>query len=319
MRWLILAGAVAALAAGVWLFGLGGAGDLARGAAEGQREVQDAMAGALRRLRAGDAGALAALWGLCFAYGFFHAVGPGHGKFLIGGYGFGRRVPAGKLMGLAVASSLAQAATAVVLVYAGLFLLGWGREEMQGAADRHLALLSDAMIAGIGLWLIWRGARAWLRARPAPVAAEPAAASDLAGLAALDATLAGHDHSGAICETCGHAHGPTPEQVASVHGWRDAAMVVAAIAARPCTGALFLLLLTWRIGLDWAGIVGAFVMGLGTASVTLLVALASVSLRESALMQAAGGPQTARVMAALETLAGVVVLAVAARMSGAGW
>lgn len=363
MRWLIPAGALVALGAAVWLAGFGGAAHLAAQAAEGQRAVQNAMAGALRRLQGGDAAALAGLWGLCFAYGFFHAVGPGHGKFLIGGYGLGRRVPAGRLTGLAVAASLAQAGTAIVLVYAGLFALGWGREDMQAAADRGFARLSDLMIAGIGLWLAWRGARALWRMRPAAPAAAldagpagladdrhhpalhtglagpgrdphhrhaPASARDMgpSGLAAsvLDTGLAGlaaldhdHDQSGAVCAACGHAHGPTPEQVAAVRTWRDAGLVVAAIAARPCTGALFLLLLTWRIGLDWAGVVGALVMGLGTATVTVVVALASVSIRESALMRAAAGPQTARALAGLELLAGLIVLAVAAQLLRMGW
>lgn len=335
------AAGLVALGGLVWLYGFGGVDYLAARAAEGQRTVQNAMAGALRRLQAQDAGALLSLWGLCFAYGFLHAAGPGHGKFLIGGYGLARRVPAKRLVGLAVASSLAQAATAVVLVVVSLTLLGWGRAEMQGVADRNFAMLSDVLITGIGLWLLWRGARAlWsvrrpvdnsvgelrmtgrnttqgqlLAARSTPVdRAEDLRRTDLAGLAALDQGRVHSAHGAEVCESCGHAHGPTVEQVAAVRNWRDGLVLVAAIAARPCTGALFLLLLTWRIGLEWAGIVGAFVMGLGTASVTIVVALASVSLRESALLQAASGPQTARVMACLEMLAGALVIAIALRL-----
>ncbi|NCO85807.1 MAG: hypothetical protein GW886_04160 [Rhodobacterales bacterium] len=325
MRRVMLAVVVLALAVAVWLWGFGGAAQVAQAAGEGQRAVQNAMAGALRQLKAGEMGALVTLWGLCFAYGFFHAAGPGHGKLVIGGYGLGRRVPMGRLAGLAVVASLAQALTAVVLVYAGLLLLGMAREDMQGFADGTMAVVSNALIGLIGLWLLARGARRlWRRPWPGlwsglwsglwPGRAAPveAVAHDLHAVPMRDHD---HPHSGdGMCETCGHAHGPTLAQAAEVRSLRDAGMVVGAIAARPCTGALFLLILTWRLGIDWAGIIGAFVMALGTASITLVVAVASVSLRESALAQAASGPQVARLAAVIEVLAGAMVLVLAGQM-----
>lgn len=314
MRRLIWIPAVLAIVAAVWLWGFGGADRLARAAANGQREVQNAMAHALRALKAGEPGAILSLWALCFGYGFFHAVGPGHGKLVIGGYGFGRRVPVGRLSALAVASSLAQAASAVILVYLGVLVLGWSRETMQGLADRGLNTLSDVLIAGIGAWLLTRGARAMWRARPGiENAAPPPIENVLAGLGNVPAP--DHAHTGgAVCETCGHAHGPTVEQAAQVRSLRDALVIIGAIAARPCTGAMFLLILTWRFGIDWAGIIGAFIMGLGTAMVTLVAAFASVSLRESALMQVASGPSTVRLLGAFEALAGAIVLALAAQL-----
>ncbi len=283
----------ALIAAAVWLWGFGGADQISRMAAAAQRDVQNAMAAALRALRAGDMAALLTLWGLCFAYGFVHAAGPGHGKLVIGGYGVGARVPAGRLAGLALASSLAQAATAVLLVYAGVFVLGWGREQMTGAADRIMAPLSYGLIGLVGLWLVWRGVR-HLRA-----------ASQV------------HDHAhhgeDAVCGHCGHTHGPTLEQAESVRSWRDAAIVVGTIAIRPCTGALFLLILTWRLDLDWAGIIGAFVMGLGTASITITVAVLAVGFRESAL-RLVSGAGVARTLALAELVAGGIVAILAGQL-----
>jgi len=287
-------GLVALGAVALWLWGFGGAEQVARFAATAQRDVQNAMAGALRGLRAGEPGALATLWGLCFAYGFVHAVGPGHGKILIGGYGAGTRVPARRLAGLAVASSLAQAATAVVLVYGAVLVLGWGRAQMTALAEDVLAPLSYALIALVGGWLVWRGLGA-LRAMPRDDARD------------TDPADAG------VCGTCGHAHGPTVQEAAGVGSIRDAVAVIASIAIRPCTGALFLLILTWRFGLDWAGIVGAFVMGLGTASVTVLVAFTAVGMRESTL-EIAGNGSLGRTLAWGQIVAGGIVVMLAGQL-----
>ncbi len=274
---------------------------LARWAAEGQRAFQNAMAGGLRAIKGGQPGALATLMGLCFAYGFFHAVGPGHGKILIGGYGLGRRVPVRRLAGLAVASSLAQAATAVGLVYAGVLVFDWSRERMTRIADHALEPLSYAAIGAIGLYLLLRGGRRLARAiRPAPGAA-----------GAHGHHNGQRDHA---CESCGHAHGPSPEQAAEIRSWRDAALLIGGIAIRPCTGALFLLILTWRMDIVAAGIAGAFAMGLGTASVTVAVALASVSMREGALVALSGGRALRVGLPVLEVAAGALVALVAGQL-----
>lgn len=279
--------ALLVLGAALWLWGFGGADDLARWAAAQQREVQEALAGALRALRAGEAGALSGLLGLCFAYGFFHAAGPGHGKILIGGYGVGARVPVLRLAGLALFSSLAQAGTAVALVYAGVFLFELSREAMTGLTEDWLGPASYAAIAAVGLWLMLRGARRWRR---------------------VQQTAPG------VCASCGHRHGPTVQEASQVRSLRDAVALIAAVAIRPCTGALFVLILTWRLDLVGAGIAGAFAMGLGTATVTVAVALAAVTLREGVMARLAQGQGALRALTLLEIGAGAVVALVAGQL-----
>jgi len=292
MRWVIWAGALAVGAAALWLWAFDGADWVAQAAIEGQHRAQVAMAQGLRALKAGEPGALTALMGLCFAYGFFHAAGPGHGKIVIGGYGVARQVPVLRLSALALGASLAQAASAVVLVYAALGLFGWGQRQVVGAAEDLFAPLSYGMIALVGLWLALRGARRlWHMHRPEHHHHHP------------------HGTDG-ICDSCGHRHGPTVEEAARVHGLRDALAVIAAVAARPCTGAIFVLVVTWQMGIATVGIAGAFAMALGTACVTVVVALAAALVRAGALERwTAPGAQRAAAM--LELAAGVTVFAVA--------
>ncbi|MGR1580280.1 nickel/cobalt transporter [Thalassobius sp. S69A] len=319
--------AVAGMAAlALWLWPLGGMVSVERWAAQGQREMQNAMAGMLRRLKGGDPAALWTLWGLSFAYGFFHAAGPGHGKVLIGGYGLGRRIPVLRLSGLAVASSLAQAATAVGMVYAGVFVLNWTRQQMVDTAERILAPVSYGLIALIGLWLLIRGARRLWAMRGAARDDHPHEhdhahhhphdhAHDHAHHHPHDhAHDHAHDHVHDETCGCGHKHGPSAEEAANVHSLREALILVGSVAVRPCTGALFLLILTWRMGLEWVGIAGAFAMGLGTASVTVAVAVLATVFRESSLASADAPAILRYGMPLLELIAGALVVALSLQL-----
>jgi ABC-type nickel/cobalt efflux system permease component RcnA len=300
LRVVMVAGAVLAVALGfVWL--LGGLDPVQDWVLEQQRQVQNALAGAVRAIKGGQPGAVLGLLSVCFAYGFLHAAGPGHGKLVIGGYGMARRVPFVRLAGVALASSLAQAAVAVGVVYAVVALLGLGRSQAEGLAEEVMAPLGTLMVIGVGLWLVWRG---------------------VAGLRAQGVQSSGshdphhhahdghHDHAphsyGAVCDTCGHAHGPTVDEVQHLTGWRDTVALVAGIAMRPCSGALFLLILTWQLGIASAGIIGTFAMGLGTAMVTIGVAAMAVWAREGALASLPG-QGAARFLPWFEIIAGLVV------------
>lgn len=302
MRYLIWGACAAILGLAVWLWGFGGTYEVSRWAAAGQRDAQNALAGALRALRAAAPGAIWTLMGLCFAYGFFHAAGPGHGKLVIGGYGVAKRVSALRLSVLALLASIGQAVTAVALVAAAFVVLDWGRERVVGVAEDVMAPLSYGLIALVGAYLVLRALRRFAGMRRT--------ASE-----AHDHHHHHHDHGeGADCPTCGHSHGPTPEQAEKVRSLGDALAIIASVAARPCTGAIFVLILTWQLGIFAAGVAGAFAMALGTASVTIVAALAAVTLREGALSRG-DGSGVLRAMTALELVAGLVVAVVASQLA----
>ena len=277
-RVLILPVLLAALALGVfWL--LGGFDQLGQWAAGEQRDFQNRIARALRALRGGEAGALSLLMLFCFAYGVFHAIGPGHGKVLIGGYGLGRQVPWLRLSLISLLASLGQAVTAVVLVTAGMGLLTLGRERMVDLAEDVMAPASYLAIVAVGLWLIWRGARGLMQ----------------------------HEHGA----ECSHRHGPAPDQIARATGPREALALIGGIAIRPCTGAIFVLIITWQMGIAAAGIAGAFAMALGTATVTIAVGLGASALRGGFLAGLAESPLALQVVPMIEILAGLMIAGIA--------
>ncbi len=76
-------------------------------------------------------------------------------------------------------------------------------------------------------------------------------------------------------------------------------MLVLSIAIRPCTGAIFLLVIAWQMDITVAGAVAVMVMGLGTAAPTSLVAVSSVAARGIAF---ASSPSLAKWQVALPAL-----------------
>jgi ABC-type nickel/cobalt efflux system permease component RcnA len=286
MRRLVTLAAVAALVALLALWWGGGFDRIAYWAAGQQRAFQNTSASALRAARAGQAGAVTALLAACFAYGVVHAAGPGHGKVLIGGYGMAKNVSKRKLGLIALASSLGQALTAIVLVYAGVALLGLGRETMIGVTETVMAPVSYGAIALVGLWLVWRGLR---HLRP----------------------IRQDINEPSVCTSCGHAHGPTMAQVQNATTLRETIALIASIAVRPCTGALFVLIITWQMGIAPLGVAGAVAMALGTAVITIAAGLGAGILRSGMLAGAAGSARTVLLGAFVEIAAGGVVAVLA--------
>lgn len=201
-----------------------------------------------------------------------------------------------RLVVIAVIASLAQATVAILLVYGGLGLFGATRDAIGAAGEGRLMVAGHLMVAAIGLWLIWRSLRALRRTHHDH----------------------DHDHHDDACATCGHRHGPTLDEVQAATSWREGAALIAGIAIRPCTGALLLLVLCWQLGLAWAGIAGAYAMGLGTALITAGVAILSVTAREGAFAGLPGLSRARATLPVLGILAGVLITGAALAMLARG-
>jgi ABC-type nickel/cobalt efflux system permease component RcnA len=87
-------------------------------------------------------------------------------------------------------------------------------------------------------------------------------------------------------EACVHA--PDPSQLGEGFSWRAATATVAAAGARPCSGAILVLVFSLARNVFPAGVAATFAMSLGTALTTGALAWAAVFAKRVAVRFAAG-------------------------------
>lgn len=249
-----------------------------------QSEFYRQMSSTIRAAKS-DGSAVWTLLFISFAYGIFHAAGPGHGKAVIASYLVANRETARRGIALSFASALMQSLVAILIVGISAWILNATAKTMC-KAEGAIEIASYGLIALFGLRLVWVKGRTFIRAFQA---AQPVPA--IAGLPhdhhdhghhhhhhshAHDHD--GHDHD----EHCGHSHGPTPNELAGPGGWRRGFAAILTVGIRPCSGAILVLVFALAQGLFWAGIAATFLMGLGTAITVATIAVIAVSAKDIA-------------------------------------
>ncbi|WP_417678614.1 DUF1007 family protein [Roseibium sp.] len=260
-----------------------------------QSEFYQKLVSALRMFRT-NPNAAWLLIGISFAYGIFHAAGPGHGKAIISSYVVANNETLKKGIVLSFVSAFAQAVTAIVLVGAAAMVFNLTSIAIQDTA-RWFEIGSYILITVLGAWLLWQKALQ-------PV---------LAGFGAPTGHAyahAGHDHhhhhghdhhhheigADGACSTCGHAHAPTPDMVQGKITLARAASIVLAVGLRPCTGALIVLVFALSQGLIAAGIASTLVMALGTGITVSVLAGLAVGAKGIAVRLSGDGSRLAHVV-----------------------
>ncbi|MBN9185210.1 MAG: hypothetical protein J0I97_07050, partial [Microbacterium sp.] len=189
------------------------------------------LAGAIRAAKL-DGSATWALLGLAFAYGVFHAAGPGHGKAVISSYLVANDETWRRGVVLSFASALLQAVVAVAIVGIAAVLLGMTGSAM-GETVRWIEIVSYVLIALIGARLLWVKGGALLRAlRASPRDHHHEHDHDHhhhEHPRHEHGDACGHDHASAW----GHAHGPEPQDLAGPGGWRRGLSAIVAVGLRP--------------------------------------------------------------------------------------
>ncbi|WP_419908561.1 nickel/cobalt transporter [Hoeflea sp.] len=283
-----------------------------------QQSFYRALSEALQAMR-DDPQKLWLLIGLSFAYGVFHAAGPGHGKAVISSYVIANEQTLRRGVVISFMAAFMQGAVAIGIVGLAYFLLR-GTGISMTETTHTLEIASYALIAGFGGWLLYRKLRVLAR-RTAPVYAPVLAHAHGHGHHHGHEHHHHHEHDhghhdhhhrpgpDGVCETCGHSHAPDPALLQSEKlELREAWSAVIAIGLRPCTGALIVLTFALLNGLYLGGMLSVIAMSIGTAITVSILATLAVMAKNTAVRFASSDSAATRIGTAIEIAGAGLVL-----------
>ena len=234
--------------------------------------------------RGENLGAFLLALAVAFAYGAVHALGPGHGKFVVVSYFLGRdaRVMRGVVMAVQIA--IVHVIAAIVIVWLADLVLrggfGLGLSDVPG-----VRAASFLIIVGIGVYMLYQAVRASLRARAHRT----------------------HSHEHGHHHHYDHSHS---------HGGRAEGGILALAAGMvPCPGAVLIMLYAVANDMIYPGSLLVAAMSLGIGSSICVLGVGAILARQAAMrvMERSGGGGTNALRhgmnyagAALVTLVGLV-------------
>lgn len=225
------------------------------------------------------------LWLLvgAFFYGVLHAIGPGHGKFIVATWLGTNHESALASRLVPFVGSLLQGVSAIAFVF--ILAVGFNLAAGDLSESRwYVEKISALLIAGFGGYVIYQAARN-LSVSHAP-------------------RHAGHT---ADCG-CGHHHGVG---AASAGDWKSRAGIILSIGVRPCSGAIMILLFSNALGMVSWGMAAVMTMSLGTglSIMGLSLAVRVARTRTAALF---GGERQTWIVPILKIVGGIAIMLFAA-------
>jgi nickel/cobalt transporter (NicO) family protein len=241
------------------------------------------------------------LAGLSFAYGIFHAAGPGHGKMVIASYMLANERALRRGIFIAFGAAFLQGVSAVAIVGISALLFRATAKHMTMAANAvELASYAGIVILGAVLVYVKGGAllSAW-RVSPAMAAAGACGPNIFSAHACTK-----HEHG----PECSHFHAPDPSTLGNGFSWKSAFLTMVAAGLRPCSGAILVLVFALAQGIFAAGVFAVAAMSLGTAATTSALASTAVFAKNAAVKYAKPGSRWALFAGRLfETIAAFAV------------
>ncbi|WP_039055672.1 nickel/cobalt transporter [Enterobacter sp. Bisph1] len=176
-----------------------------------------------------------------FFYGVLHAIGPGHGKFIVTTWLSTNHESQTAARVIPVLGSLMQGVSAILFVY--ILAIGFNLAAGDLSESRwYVEKLSAMMIGSFGAYIIFSALKTLKVSKFTHRSLSPP-----------------HQHD-AHCG-CGH-HGVG---ISTQGDWKTRLGVILAVGARPCSGAIMILLFANALGIVSWGVAAVMTMALGTA------------------------------------------------------
>ena len=249
---------------------------------EFQRQVNAGVAIHMRALETGNSFAAFFLGlGVAFLYGMIHALGPGHGKFVIMSYFMGREVYV--LRGLVMAAQMAvvHVIAAVVIVWVADILLktslGIGLADVPG-----IRAGSFLIIAGIGIYMLYQAVRG----------------------------SGGHTHTHNHNH---HHHGHSHDHPHGASHATEGGLVALAVGMVPCPGAVLVMLYAIANDMIYPGFLLVAAMSAGIGLTIAILGVATILLRQFAtrfIENSSGGVAVVRFRTLSNTIGALLVVVI---------
>lgn len=217
----------------------------------------------------GDTKADLIILGVCFLYGILHALGPGHGKVVVSTYLATNDTKLKSGIFITICSAVVQALVAVILVSTFVFVFHQTMRKLN-ATVTEFATYSGVVVCLLGTQLIYTAIKRL-----------------------YVSSKAKHHLHGPNCG-CGHKHSADASELNTISKPKEYLMIILSIGLRPCSGAILVLFFANLTHLYWLGVIGAFLMAIGTAITTSTIAFLTVTGRKviQYYTKASGGSET---------------------------
>ncbi|HDR1189084.1 TPA: zinc transporter permease subunit ZevB [Pasteurella multocida] len=250
-----------------------------------QRDINQLMSDYLHQIQTDKTHAGMWLIAISFLYGVFHAIGPGHGKFIIATYLSTHQTQLKTSMKLTFLSSLVQGGVAVCLTSFVVVILNLSSAYFK-LSQLWLERVAFLLLLCLGItWCYQSGRKLYLdyvktrQNSPLKIYTLQFDHSPIKiGQPRVEQT-----HTHPLACGCGHQHAPNPSQLTQARDWKSQLLVIFSIGMRPCSGAIFILFLAYMLDLYFWGIIATFAMAVGTGMTLSGFALIVLYARNTAM------------------------------------